>query len=309
MQKIGFFNGQRLHIVEYNPQVHEGKIFCEEGHVLIAKRGEVRVHHFSHRAGEGANCSSSEGKGDWHCFWQSRLLPNSIELRLTRPVTLKMDDGRIVTENMTKIADSSNIIGPEKNILSIVEFQSSVMSVMEMELREKFYSRRDLLSAWGVPDCRSELTWIFNLNNCDIEIVHTYGDLICFDWMKGPKYMMAAKARTFYDLGRRDLIQVLAVHKPDTNHPKFIGRLIPLSKFDEFFFAGILNCTTDEDRRLNTHPLERYDPLPLSISDTNKLELLVEKMKALFFKNSSKNKRRGLETEIGHLLSALRQNV
>jgi hypothetical protein len=309
MLKVGFFNGQRLHIADYDPQTHEGKVFCEEGHVLIAKRGEVRIHHFSHRAGEGANCSSSEGKGDWHLFFQSRLLPRSIELRLTRPVSTRLSDGRVVTENLTKIADSSNVIGPEKNILSIVEFQSSVMSASEMQLRETFYSRRDLLTAWGVPDCRSELTWVFNLNNCDIEIAHLYGDLICFEWMKGPKYMLAAKARTFYDLGRRDLIQVLAVHKPDTNHPKFIGRLIPLAVFDKFFFDGVLNCKTDEDHRLNTHPLEQYDPLPLMISDVQSLEPIVEKLRMLFFKPPAKSKLRGLEIEIMNLLTALRQNV
>ena len=48
MLKVGYYNGLRLHISEYDPKVHEGRVLCEDGHLLIAKRGEVRMHHFSH---------------------------------------------------------------------------------------------------------------------------------------------------------------------------------------------------------------------------------------------------------------------
>lgn len=62
MLKIGYCDGKRVDIKEYDPELHENKIKCEEGHILVAKRGEVKIHHFSHRAGEGSKCTSSEGK-------------------------------------------------------------------------------------------------------------------------------------------------------------------------------------------------------------------------------------------------------
>ncbi len=286
MLKVGYINNNRLHINEYNPQLHENKVQCEEGHYLIAKRGTIRETHFSHRSGEG-NGNCSKGTGNWHLCWQYRLLPQNIEFRFTKYNN---------SNKIMKIADTVNVIGDNKDTLSIVEFQNSKMDETEMAFREEFYTRSDLLSEWGLPKCKSTLTWVFNLNECDIEIDHIFGDLICFRWIKGSKYMLAAKARTFYDLGRRDLIEIFHIHKPKILETLFIGRLISLEAFDKLFFDGILNTPNRlhgelslDDKRLNRNKLADYEELTSStMTVSDKRNKVVEMAMSFYFKSAGK---------------------
>lgn len=289
MSTIGYFEGRRLHIRDYDARAHDGKVYCADGHLLIAKKGLIKSHHYSHRAGEGKDECGSEGKGDWHLWWQARLLPSNIEFRFVKSV-----DG-VPT---MKIADSINVIGPTKDILSIVEFQNSVMSKSEMAFREKFYTRPDLMTEWGLAACRSELTWIFNLENCDIDIEEIFGDLVCFKWLKGTKYMLPASGRVFFDLSKQELILCLAVHKPETQDTKFIGRIISLREIDHYLFAGALCDLTTDQQRLNRLHLIDYRPLPVLLERTADLEALLELLKPFYFKHYGKSKGKSLKKEI-----------
>lgn len=274
MIKIGYFNNQRLHVDDYNPAIHEGRVKCEEGHVLIAKKGEVRMHHFSHRAADGASCGS-KGTGDWHLWWQGRINKNNIEFRIQKDIL--------------KIADTINIIGPNKDTLSIVEYQSSVMSAEEFAIRENFYTRRDLLSQWGLQDCNSTLTWVFNLKNCDIEIDHIFGDVVCFRWIKGTKFMLNAKAKSYYDFGKRDLVLIHGISKPKIVETKFVGQLVPISDFDKFYFEGVINPELSLDQqRLNVHKIEKYE----CIKDEVSRSILIEMVKSYYFKGETKKSKK-----------------
>jgi hypothetical protein len=295
MLKTANYEGCRLVINEYNPDIHEGKVFCNEGHLLIAKRGEVRAHHFSHRSGEGSNCSASEGKTSWHIWWQNRIIPKQLELRYIKSVGNP-------PKPVLKIADAVNIIGNE---MRIIEFQNSPMAKTEMAFREEFYSRTDLLSDWGVPYCKSVLTWIFNLRNCDIDIQYIFGDLVAFTWIKGTKYMMNSKAETFYDLGKRDLIKVIEIHKPDITCPKVIGRLVSLEDLDEYLFKDILILTNDDDKRLNVHTIDNYKKIPIGIAQEVVLQPIIDQIKHIFFKGASKQKKKEIKAKITKLLDEL----
>lgn len=301
--KIGYFNGQRLHINEYDPAIHEGKVYCADKHLLIAKRGEVRTHHFSHRSGEGNNDCSGEGKTSWHLWWQNRLLPTAIESRFTKPVQLK-PNGPV--ENVLKIADSINVIGENKDILSIGEFQHSVMSAQEMAFREAFYSRTDLLAHCGLPHCKAELTWIFDLSSSDIEIDDVFGDIVCYRLMKGTKYMLEAKSRAFYDFGKRDLIMSIDNHKAKTQEPRMIGRLIPLKTIDEYFFKGALaEPLTVDQQRLNCLPLIDYKPCAVAVHKTlgdENMTKLLSMVKDYYFVHYKKSKAKVLKGQIEVLL-------
>ncbi|MBA3757063.1 MAG: hypothetical protein H0X02_12940 [Nitrosomonas sp.] len=303
MMKIGYFNEQRLHINDYKPDIHEGKVYCADKHVLIPKRGEVRTHHFSHRAGEGNADCSGPPKGSWHYFWQLRLLPTAIESRFTKPVQLK-PNGPV--ENVLKIADSINVIGQNKDILSIGEFQHSVMSKDEFVLREAFYTRTDLLSHCGLPYCKSELTWIFDLTSSDIEIDEIFGDIVCFRLLKGTKYMLEAKARAFYDFAKRDLIMFIDSHKVKTQEPRMIGRLIPLKAIDEYFFKGVLaEPLTVDQQRLNCLPLADYKSSSISIADTltdKRMSSLLTLIKDYYFVHYKKTKAKGILKDIESLV-------
>lgn len=290
MIKIGYFNEVRLHIDDYNPAIHEGGVKCDEGHILIAKKGDTRTHHFCHRAGDISNCSS-KSKTDWHLWWQGRILSKNIEFRFNKTTRVANSDGSVREEKLLKIADSINIIGSNKDILSIVEFQNSKMELEEFQTREKFYTRRDLMSQWGLDDCTATLTWVFNLKDCDIEIDHIFGNVVCFRWMKGTKYMLNAKARTFYDNGKRQLLEVYAIHKPKIIETRFIAVVWTLEEFDRVFFEGITNTDLSVDqKRLNVHPIINNC---IPIIDDRKRGEVIEMCKALYFKGSdSKTKQK-----------------
>lgn len=263
MLRVGYFEGFRLHIKDYDHEIHKNKILCAQGHRIIAKKGKIRDHHFCHKNGEGDdNCG---GKiGSWHLWWQSRLNPKNIELRFNKEVL--------------KIADCVNIVN---NNLTIVEFQKSKMDREEMAFREKFYTRRDLMSQWGVPDCTSKLIWIFHLLDCDIEIEYLFGDIVCFRWRKGTKFMLNSKldgnVTTYYDLGKRDLIQIHKLCKPKILATKFVGRLIPLSKLDKTIFRGITKSNLDEsETRMDTHKIEDFIPIKSRKKRTKVLNLAIQ---------------------------------
>lgn len=306
MMKIGYFNGQRLHINEYNPEIHEGKVYCADKHVLIPKRGEVRTHHFSHRAGEGNADCSGPPKGNWHLWWQNRLLLSAIESRFTKPVQSK-PNGPV--EHVLKIADSINIIGENKDTLAIIEYQHSVFSAEECAFREAFYTRTDLLSHCGLPYCKAELTWIFDLTSSDIEIEETFGDIVCFRMMKGTKYMLAATARAFWDFGKRDLILFIASHKTKTQEPRMIGRLIPLKAIDEYFFKGALAEPLNADQqRLNCLPLANYKSCGVPVQDTlchGRMIKLLDLVKEYYFMHYKKTKGKIVLKEIESMLQEL----
>lgn len=297
MSTIAYFEGRRLHIRDYNPQIHQ-KVYCADGHLLIAKKGAIKQHHFAHRAGEGKASCGSEGKTEWHLYWQLRLLPANIELKFIRPV-----DG---VETM-KIADSINVIGENKDVLSIVEFQNSVMAASEISFREAFYTRDDLMIDWGVPKCKAELTWIFNLESCDLEVEEVFGDLVCFKWLKGTKYMLASKCRTFFDVSKQELILCLAVHKPETQSTKFIGRLIPLREIDRYFFTDALCDLNEDQKRSNRLHVTEFNPLSVPVERTSELHEIIELTKAYYFKHYGKSKGKTMKKEIKDKLATFQK--
>jgi hypothetical protein len=297
MSQIGYVGGVRLHIRDYDETLHGNKVYCVDGHLMVPKRGQIKIHHFAHRAGEGAACQiEQDGKTDWHLWWQQRLRPDRIEFQIRKE------------DNLLKIADSINVMSD--GTFSIVELQHSVMGEKETIFREKFYTRRDLLTAWGVPDCKATLTWIYDLTYCDIEIEHTYGDLVCFRWRHGTKYMLKAKCRTFYDFGKKDLIQVLHIHRPEVAATLFIGRLVPLAVVDQYLFEGVLDLQRPDvmlidPLRQNTLRLADYQPSGVPIDDP-RLNPVIEKLKALYFHaKKNKTKQTQLATEITECLKNL----
>lgn len=270
--QIGYFEGKRLHIREYDENLHANKVVCSDGHILVAKRGAIKCHHFAHKSGEGQGCfSDDDGKTDWHIWWQERIRRDRIEFQFR-------------VSGVLKIADSINVISRRsaKDTLSIVEFQNSVMSAEEMAFRESYYTRTDLLQSRGVPHSIAELTWIFNLSSCNIDIEHIFGDIVCFKWMSGTKYMLKSRVRTFYDFGKQDLIQILHCHRPEIAETKFVGRLTSIHRIDNTFFDGILKEATADNRRLNTLKLADYKSFPYGI-DHPAIEEFANVVKDVYF--------------------------
>jgi len=303
-------DSKRISIENYDPVTHEGRVYCADGHLLVAKRGNVRQHHFCHKNKKdeqdnrnglgGENRCGSEGKTSWHIWWQDRLLDKNIEFRINKEFLKIADSVNLLSSNNSNNNNANNT----KDVLSIVEFQNSKMSPEEFALREAFYTRSDLLAQWGVPSCKSILTWVFNLTDCDIVIEHVFGDVICFKWIKGSKYMYPAKAIPFWDFGKRDLVEVKGIHKPKIMESKIIGRLISLEDFDKHYFTGALKShRSEEDRiernRLNVHRLCEFTV----IKDEAKRDKVIEMCHMFYFgkplkKESRKKKGAPKEKEI-----------
>jgi hypothetical protein len=165
------------------------------------------------------------------------------------------------------------------------------------------------LSHCGLPYCKAELTGIFDLTSSDIEIDEVFGDIICFRFLKGTKYMFDAKTRAFWDFNKRDLILFVDSHKTKTQEPRIIGRLIPLKTLDEYFFKGALaEPLTPEQQRLNCLPLANYKPSSVSIYQTqndDRMKRLIELVKEYYFVHYKKSKAKAIIKDIQALLSTL----
>lgn len=72
------FENNIIHINDYKNFMN-GKIFCKCcNKKLIAKKGNILIHHFSHIS--NSNCFYSKlNKGPWHKMWQDLCNNNNIE--------------------------------------------------------------------------------------------------------------------------------------------------------------------------------------------------------------------------------------
>lgn len=233
MRRVAYFNKKRLFISDYDPEKHKGKIFCAEGHLLIAKRGKIKAHHFCHKG--KISCDSDKKMGPWHIWWQDRILPEMTEFRIKK-------DGKL------KIADAFNSIDGR---LRIIEFQKSIIPSDEIQFRESFYSSENLLSFIGKEKIlKPILIWIFDCSNCDIDITKRNGKDIEFYWVKGSKYLFAAKkSKIFLDFGKKELIE-LTWRNNGSKSTKLKGTIWDLEDIDKTIFKGILKqkLSTDQKR-------------------------------------------------------------
>lgn len=279
MLRIAYSDRGKISIENYDEQLHRGKIFCAQGHPLIAKRGNKIQHHYAHVAGFSDECSYSDGKTSWHMWWQNRIKIEFLEFRIQKEVL--------------KIADAVNICDGK---LKVIEFQNSVMKKEEISFREKFYSRDDLLFSLGVSKISSELFWVFNLETADFLVEGVFGDFLCCKLTKGSKYMFHAKATSFLDFGKSQLLQFLAIDKMETETPLIIGRVISLKTLDKFLFNGVL-IEENLDQRGYRQPLispetENFFETNFPIQNQNtltdeNLTFFVNKLKSLYFGKST----------------------
>lgn len=203
---------KRIHISQYKDE-YKGLLRCLEGHHLVAKRGTKKQHHFSHSKPlpDGSTCSDLYGnnKGEWHMAMQDRIIPRCLEIGM-RDMNGK---GRYV-----HIADAlcnGNVI----------EFQNSPISSTKIEDREKFY----------VGEMGYKMCWVFEAGNKKIDIVPLgqEGDLICYQWRMGPKYMLDGGSRgvkVFLDTGNMDFLEIVATNKKKT---KIVVRIHRSFEFDK----------------------------------------------------------------------------
>lgn len=213
---IAYFQDQRIHIQDYQDTIHKGNITCPLGHAVVAKRGNVKKHHYAHKNSEEGLQSCSKGLGSWHRAMQDRIKPEYLEIRFFYHQKLH-------------IADVYTPAG------IVVEYQSSIVPPTLIHEREEYYARY-----------AKDIVWVFNCQKCDIEVEKQEGDIICFRWIKGSMFMFASKKKRFLDFGKRGFIEILASKKK-----KCIGRLWTFQQFDETYLHDVLK--PDADTRYERH--------------------------------------------------------
>lgn len=197
----GIQDGKRVRIDEYV----EGVVRCEEGHILIPKKGNVRAHHFAHSP--GVVCSSSKEMTSWHLEWQSRVPIENREVRMG-----------------PHIADIS-ISG------YIVEIQHSPMTEKVMRERESFYTKTHTL-IW-VFDTR---TWMYSVTRTD------GGNKVTILRKSGCEFPLygeyRGKVMKIFDFGKRELLVVESQSKTTIK-----GRVITMDEFDHLIQTPLDNDT------------------------------------------------------------------
>lgn len=218
-------DGERIHISEWEDK-YKGLLTCAEGHVVVAKKGTKKVHHFAHaKDSDASNCTClyGDGKGEWHRKMQDRIIPKCLEVRLSAK-----DSSRVI-----HIADA--LCDGRR----VIEFQHSPMSQTEMAKREAFYTGEH-----GFDMC-----WVFDIaKRMDLVPIGTQiGDIICFQWRSGPKYPLDAGVKTYLDTGTSmDLLEVMATNK---NKTKVACRIKRMGEFDaEWIGEHNLTKGADGDR-------------------------------------------------------------
>lgn len=194
---------ERISIFEYDNE----KVFCFEGHPLVAKRGKKNQWHFSHQnKSDDSSCPCSKEKGEWHCWHQNRIKKNHIE---------------IYFEKGKHIADCVNKSGV------VIEFQKSVIPKSTITEREDYYKN---------------MIWVFCMDYHDFETIRINKNIAHIRLLKGSKYFLEANKPCYLDYSHKQtMMKVLSKKKNE-----LLVQFIPLSKFDSDYLDGILNAKYDK---------------------------------------------------------------
>lgn len=208
-------DNSRIHISEYTEDM-KTKIFCGEGHPIVARKGDVRIHHFAHK--NKCDCKYSNGMTDWHSSWQDRVDKKYQEIRLIK-------DGKL------HIADV--LINGH-----IVEFQHSVISKEDVREREAFYSN------YGT------LVWVFDTSSWGYSLTRNKSSLVLRK-TRGPDFPLHASFTSpiikILDFGKRDLFVVTS-----QKGSMLTGYTINMVEFDRTYLG--IDSTTNDIRPFH-HPL------------------------------------------------------
>lgn len=237
-------NEKRIHINDYRDEMN-GKIYCAEGHSVVAKKGTQRVHHFAHKS--GTLCSCHDNKGDWHIESQNRVIKEAQEVRF---ISVSKDQNDISTNNKQKLhiadvfIDKSNFAPKMNKFLSydgiVIEYQHSPMKQDVMKKREDFYT--------GVSSqYKFHLIWVFDCTNWEYHIVRKplpSNKELMMRKIKGRDFALLGSytnhVTKVLDFGKYDLLVVTK-----QQGPTITGYTITIDEFDELFLGKCVSSNAD----------------------------------------------------------------
>lgn len=232
---------RKIHISEYTDNM-EGKITCGEGHAVIAKRGNIREHHFCHK--KAVDCSCSDGMTEWHSHFQDRVEKEYQEVRMSQTFPDK--------DEILHVAD---VCIPKEKIPNcnipafgyVIEFQHSPMNEDTMRKRESFYTMKGYNLIW-VFDC---YTWEYTIIRRVLAQRDGFEEIMLRK-KKGSDYPLWAQFSNgiikFLDFGKNSLLLVTK-----QSGPTITGLVIPMEHFDKHYLGTCISG--NRDMRDFHHPL------------------------------------------------------
>lgn len=225
---IGYIDGdrsKRLHINDYDKDVHKGRVKCAHGHPIIGKKGDRQIWHYSHKSGYEGDCSRE--MGEWHKWWQDRMEDDFLEIIFEKEHP--EGSGKIVKH----IADAVN------GDMTVIEFQKSVVSPHIIREREAFYD---------------DMIWVFCCHEHRIEVLQTSGRYMKIKLVAGSKFFLEAKKRSFLDFNQRGVLEVVRVFKTE-----LAVKIWTQNDFDRTFMQGCLKQSADMRAQRKPYDFEDSD--------------------------------------------------
>ena len=205
-------DGTRIHISEYT----DGDVFCLDKHPLIAKKGGIRQHHFSHKS--NTNCRYNNNKGEWHRCWQDRVPTNMQEIRMVKG---------------DKIHIADVVVGSH-----VIEYQHSPISKTDIDDRQSFY-----------PSLGYDIIWVFDTSSWSYSVIERRGKVITIVKRTGPGFPLTASYRypvsKIYDFNKKEVLRVTC-----EKGNKITGVIMNMMEFDNAFLG-----TTNSDIRPFHHSI------------------------------------------------------
>lgn len=267
-------NEKKVHIDNYKDDMN-GKIYCAEGHLVVAKRGNQRVHHFAHKS--GTLCSCHDNKGDWHIESQNRAIKEAQEVRFISHINISMDNNISNTNNTSNknnigtskpklhiadvFIDKSNFTPKMSKFISydgiVIEYQHSPMTQEVMKKREDFYT--------GVStSLKFHLVWVFDCTNWEYHIIRkpiiTCNNTLSTNNNNKELMMRKIKGKEFALLGSygSNVTKILDFGKYDLlvvtkqQGPTITGYTITIDEFDELFLGKCVSSNSDSRHNRST---------------------------------------------------------
>lgn len=147
---------------------------------VIPKCGEIKVWHWAHVS--GTDCDLwSEGETRWHRDWKNLFSPSQIEVAIHR-------DGQ---------RHRADVVGSDG---TIIEFQHSSISPLEIRAREQFYG---------------SMIWVFDvtepLASGRLDLRQRDG-FLSFRWKHARLTIASARAPVYLDAGFRELLLLKKIY-------------------------------------------------------------------------------------------------
>lgn len=167
---------------------------CEKE--VVARCGEVNVHHFAHRSKEACE-ASRYGMTEWHMGWLDSFPKECVEYRLKSGGKLHIAD----------------LVVMNRGRKTVIEFQRRLMPAEDMREREAFWKRNGFDYRWvfdGVEAYGDPEEWSAR----DRLVLRNKGDYHTFKWKQAPGRLAAIDPPYFVDYGR-GLLLVRKIYAED----------------------------------------------------------------------------------------------